>query len=66
MVTLTVSGMSCGHCAQTVTKAVEALPLVERALVDLDAGTVRVEGSAPLAAIREAIEEAGYEVRGAD
>ncbi|WP_372400513.1 heavy-metal-associated domain-containing protein [Azospirillum sp. HJ39] len=28
MLTLKVSGMSCGHCAQTVTRAVEALPSV--------------------------------------
>ncbi|UEM24167.1 heavy-metal-associated domain-containing protein [Skermanella mucosa] len=25
--------MTCGHCAQTVTKAVEAMPAVERAVV---------------------------------
>lgn len=65
MLTLKVSGMTCGHCAQTVTKAVEALPSVERALVDLKTGEVTVEGSAEEGAIRKAIENAGYEVRDA-
>ncbi|HYF84873.1 heavy-metal-associated domain-containing protein [Azospirillum sp.] len=64
MLTLKVSGMSCGHCAQTVTKAVEALPSVERALVDLKEGQVTVEGNAEEATIRQAIEDAGYEVQG--
>ncbi|ALG73979.1 heavy metal transporter [Azospirillum thiophilum] len=64
MLTLKVSGMSCGHCAQTVTRAVEALPSVDRALVDLKAGEVSIEGTAEEAAIRQAIEDAGYEVQG--
>ncbi|CAO3426968.1 heavy-metal-associated domain-containing protein [Azospirillum doebereinerae] len=65
MQTVKVEGMTCGHCAQTVTKALEALPAVERALVDLKTGEVVVEGTAELGAIRKAIEDAGYEVRDA-
>lgn len=65
MQTVNVDGMTCGHCAQTVTKALEALPAVERALVDLTTGAVTVEGSAEPEAIRKAIEEAGYAVRDA-
>jgi copper chaperone len=57
-----VSGMSCGHCAQTVTRAVEAVPAVERALVDLAAGEVSVDGDADEEAIRRAVEAAGYDV----
>lgn len=64
MLTLKVSGMTCGHCAQTVTKAVEAIPAVDRALVDLKAGEVTIEGGAEESAIRQAIEDAGYEVQG--
>lgn len=29
MLNIKVEGMNCGHCAQTVTKAVEAVPAVE-------------------------------------
>ncbi|HEV7368306.1 heavy-metal-associated domain-containing protein [Arenibaculum sp.] len=65
MLKLKVDGMTCGHCAQTVTRAVEAVPAVERALVDLKAGEVSVEGDAEETAVRRAIEDAGYDVRGA-
>lgn len=65
MLTLKVDGMTCGHCAQTVTEAVEAVPSVDRALVDLKTGDVTVEGNADEAAVRRAIERAGYDVQGA-
>lgn len=64
MLKFKVDGMTCGHCAQTVTRAVEAVPAVERALVDLKAGEVTVEGGTDSAAVRRAIEDAGYDVRG--
>ncbi len=62
MRTYKVSGMTCGHCAQTVTGAIEALPLVERALVDLELGELTVEGEADEQAIYHAVEKAGYRV----
>ena len=64
MLKLKVKGMTCGHCAGAVSKAVEALPNVQRAVVDLSAGEVAVEGAADEAAVRQAIEDAGYEVQG--
>ena len=64
MLKLKVTGMTCGHCAQAVTKAVEAVPSVTRALVDLTAGEVSVDGTAEEKAVRQAIEEAGYKVQG--
>jgi copper chaperone len=63
MLKLKVDGMTCGGCAQSVTRAVEAVPAVERALVDLAAGEVSVEGAADEGAVRQAIEDAGYDVR---
>jgi copper chaperone len=65
MLKLKVDGMTCGHCAWTVTKAVEVVPSVERALVDLKAGEVSVEGNADEVWVRKAIEGAGYDVRAA-
>jgi copper chaperone len=35
-----VKGMSCGHCAAAVTKALEALPGVSGVQVDLTSGRV--------------------------
>ena len=57
-----VSGMTCGHCAQAVTRAVETLPKVERALVDLTLGEMTVEGEADEQAIRGAVADSGYAV----
>ena len=58
----TVSGMSCGHCEAAVTREVLAVPGVESVVVDLEGKRVEVLGAVlDDAAIRAAIEEAGYE-----
>lgn len=62
-VTLKVQGMSCGHCVHSVEKALERIGVSGKA--DLAAGTVHVrydEAEVNLNAIREAIEEQGYDV----
>lgn len=60
-----VSGMTCQGCANAVSRAVEKRPGVERALVDLTAGTVAVEGQADADTVRLAVEEAGFDFQGA-
>lgn len=61
--TLLVEGMSCGHCEMAVKKAVGALEGVESVLVDLGAKKVEVEGNnLEDNIIKEAIEDAGYDV----
>ena len=58
--------MSCEHCAGVVRAEVGRLPGVTEVDVDVAAGKVRVTGS-PMpgdAALREAIQEAGYEFAG--
>lgn len=62
--TYTVVGMTCGHCVSSVSKEVGALPGVTDVAVDLSSGRVTVTSDAPLddTAVREAVEEAGYEV----
>ena len=63
--TYTVTGMSCQHCVNAITGEVTGVPGVRGVSVDLGAGTVAVTGG-PLddAAIRAAIDEAGYDVAG--
>jgi copper chaperone len=59
-----VTGMTCEHCARAVRDEIGAIPGVSEVLVDVAAGKVQVTGS-PLpgdAALREAVEEAGYEL----
>ncbi|NLV88356.1 MAG: heavy-metal-associated domain-containing protein [Tissierellia bacterium] len=61
--TLLVEGMSCGHCEMAVKKAVGALEGVESVVVDLGAKKVEVEGeNLNDNLIKEAIEDAGYDV----
>jgi copper chaperone len=62
-VTLKVEGMSCGHCVHSVEGAVGKLGATGK--VDLSAGAVTVqfdEAKITLAAIKEAIEDQGYDV----
>jgi len=57
-----VPGVSCGHCRAAITEEVAPLAGVESVDVDLDAKRVAVRGAElDDAAIRAAIEEAGYE-----
>jgi copper chaperone len=61
-VTYTVAGMTCDHCKKAVTAEVSAVPGVESVRVDLDTKVVTVAGEGlDDAALRAAIEEAGYE-----
>ncbi|WP_256758030.1 copper ion binding protein [Cohnella sp. WQ 127256] len=62
-VTLKVQGMSCGHCVNSVETAVKNLGAT--ATVDLAKGSVAIEyddSKASLAAIKEAIEDQGYDI----
>ncbi len=60
---LRVKGMSCEHCVKAIREAVTAVCAGAEVEVDLEAGTVTVEGTDDRAAVVEAIEEAGYEVQ---
>ncbi len=57
-----IEGMSCGHCKAAVEKALKAVAGVETAVVDLEKKQAVVSGNAAMAAMREAVEDAGYEV----
>ena len=60
--TFTVPGISCDHCKHAIEGEVGKVPGVDRVDVDVEGRTVVVEGEADEAAIRAAIDEAGYEV----
>lgn len=62
--TYTVVGMTCGHCVQAVTTEVSAIPGVDSVDVDLATGTLTVTSAQPTddAAVRAAVDEAGYEL----
>ncbi|GAA4659685.1 heavy-metal-associated domain-containing protein [Kineococcus glutinatus] len=69
--TYAVTGMTCAHCVGAVTEEVSRVPGVTAVDVDLATGRLTVTGSpapgqAPdEAAVRAAVEEAGYRLTGA-
>jgi copper ion binding protein len=63
--TITVDGMTCGHCVSAVQSEVGKLDGVTDVSVDLTSGQVTIVADAApdAAALQEAVEEAGFEVR---
>ena len=62
--TWTVTGMTCGHCAASVTEEITEIDGVEGVEVDVPTGQVTVTSAAPLdaASVKAAVEEAGYQL----
>ena len=58
----TVTGMTCEHCARSVSEEVGELPGVSDVSVDVQTGHVQVTSAEQLStdAVRAAVEEAGY------
>ncbi len=61
-----VEGMTCGHCVETVTEAVQSLQGIQKVTVDLDKKQVILdydEQKVGLAGISAKITEVGFEVQ---
>ena len=68
---LSVTGMTCGHCVSAVTRELKGVAGVQDVSVELHAGqtsSVRVISNLPVSegSLREAVDEAGYDVVGVD
>ena len=60
---LSIKGMTCSHCAESVTRAMRECPGVESAGVDLKAGTATVTGHGlTLQRLSAAVEALGFKV----
>ena len=59
--TITVEGMSCEHCEQTVEDALEGVDGVTAAKADQDDATATIEGDATADTLVTAVEDAGYD-----
>ena len=59
---INVNGMMCPHCKAMVEKVCKAVPGTVDAVVDLSAKNVTVTGDADVAALKQAITDAGYEI----
>ena len=61
MMIFEVEDMSCGHCVDTITKAVYAVDKEAKVRVDLEHHRVEVEpGTGTVIELTEAIRQAGY------
>jgi copper chaperone len=65
--TYSVAGMTCGHCTSAVTEELTKLPGVQQVSINLVAGgtsAVHVTSESVLdeSQVREAVDEAGYEL----
>ena len=62
--TLSISGMTCGHCVASVRRALEAVPGVEIDDVRIGSADLRLSGTeaaAATAAALAAVQDAGYD-----
>jgi copper chaperone len=59
-----VKGMSCGHCAAAMTKAMNGLTGVSNVKVDLASGRVSYDSAAPVSKedLERVVKAAGYEL----
>ena len=62
MKTITIEGMHCQHCVKAVTEALQAVEGVSSVAVSLEAKNAVVEGTAANEALREAVEDIGFDV----
>lgn len=60
--TVTVPDMACSACADTITKAVQALDATATVQADVTAKTVAIEAQVEADALTQAIVQAGYTV----
>jgi len=63
--TVSISGMTCGHCVASVTEEIVAIAGVDSVDIDLNAGgtstaTITSVGDLDEAEVSEAVAEAGY------
>ncbi len=60
---ISIEGMACMHCVNHVQQALSAVPGVKEAKVDLESksATVSVDGNVTDAALKAAVDEAGYQ-----
>lgn len=63
--TIFVSGMTCDHCKNAVTKELSKLSEVKKVEIDLTSGKIDIDTNTEIerARLEEAITEAGYELK---
>ncbi len=60
--TFTVTGLTCGHCEKSVTRALKQLDPQAEVRIDRSKNLVEVQSQQPREALAQAIAEEGYAV----
>lgn len=60
--TFTVTGMTCGHCEKSVTRALKQVDPAAEVTIDRSKNLVEVQSQQPREALARAIAEEGYAV----
>ncbi len=60
-----VGGMTCGGCANSVTNAIKGKAPEAKVSIELETKKVTVDGLDDVAAIKQAVEDAGFDFLGA-
>lgn len=60
MLTLQIPAISCGHCARSITEAVQELDPAAKVEVDIAAKRASIETSVPTADVLARLDEEGY------
>ena len=60
--TFTVTGMTCGHCEKSVTRALKQIDPQAEVRIDRSKNLVEVQSQQPREALAQAIVEEGYAV----
>lgn len=61
-IAISISGMSCGHCLNAVTRAIDSVNGVEVKNLRIGRADLRVPDDSIVARVKAAIEAAGYKV----
>lgn len=59
-----VDGMTCGGCASSVTKAIKSIAPASEVEITLEGGRVVVSGPHDEGALKQAVEDAGFDFLG--
>ena len=60
--TFTIQGMSCGGCVNSLTRVLKSVPGIEPIKIEVGKAHLRLDERATLAAVKAAVERAGFEV----
>lgn len=60
--TITIQGMSCGHCVAAVKEALDNLETIQSSSVEIGKAIISADSHVDMASVEQALREEGYTV----